>query len=336
MEYRYSQLIDPRNYGNHGLCDGISLRVHHNVDIEEHGVIRLRNDWHRYVGSMPSVSLGGSMGPIYNSTSATIPECHPDRLEIVSYIMELGFLHDDLVDTSTVAEGRALDDQLITSLNEKLKETEKTSEKPGVERIQEKAIAEAMAIDPLRAKEMVAYWTMGLGVGRDRTQFSDFEDYLEYRIVDCGSFFMIALATFGMCLAIPSREKEDCFRLTRPAWAAAALTNDLQSWDKECKLIQTQDKVDMANGIWVVMKQYSINVDEAKSLVVQKVRHYVVELVDIINNLHTRKNLSLDSRRLIEATQYMVSGNVLWGMSTPRYHADRSLTDLQIVRMLRG
>ncbi|KAI1298516.1 fusicoccadiene synthase [Xylaria venustula] len=311
-----------------------ALRVHQNVQIEEQGVIRLRNDWQRYVGAMPSASLGGSMGPVYNFTSATIPECHPDRLEIVSYLMELEFLHDDLVDTLKVAEGVALDDQLITSLNGKLNETEKTREKLGVERIQEKAVAEALAIDFFRAKEMVAYWTKGLGVGRDRTQFSDFEDYLGYRIVDCGSFFVIALATFGMCLTIPSAEKEDCFRLTRPAWAAAALTNDLQSWDKECKSIQTQDKVDMANGIWVLMKQHSIDVDEAKSLIVQKVLHCVVELVDIINNLHTNESLSLDSWRLIEATQYyMVSGNALWGMSSPRYHADRSLTDLQFARM---
>lgn len=104
MEYRYSNQIDPLSYDNQGLCDGIPLRVHRNSDTDEAGTIRLRSDWRKYVGPLPLASHGGNMGPIYNFTSVAIPECRPDRLEIVSYIMELGFLHDDLIDISKISE----------------------------------------------------------------------------------------------------------------------------------------------------------------------------------------------------------------------------------------
>ncbi|KAI1346128.1 fusicoccadiene synthase [Xylaria sp. FL0043] len=335
MEYRYSRLVNQASHDREGLCNGIPLRVHQDIDVEEAGIIRLRNDWQKYTGSLPSASLGGSMGPIYNFTSATIPECHPSRLEIVSYVMELGFLHDDLTDASKVNEGEALDHQLMASLNGDANTLDGKSCQSGKKALQLKAVNEMMSIDSLQAKEMIAYWTkgVGLGLGRGRTQFFDFEDYLEYRIVDSGSLFVTGLITFGMCLTIPPEEKDECFSLTKPAWAAAALTNDIQSWDKECRLMQTQDKVNMVNGIWVLMKQYSIDVEKAKSLVVQRIQQSVADYLTNLKSIHTRNDLSLDSRRYIEATQYAVSGNLHWGMSTPRYHSDQRLTDSQIARM---
>lgn len=104
MKFQYSYLVDPSSYETHGLCDGIPLRVHRNTDLEEAAVIRLRNDWARLVGPLPIVSYGASMGPYFSFTSVVIPECRPDRLEIVSYVMEFGFLYDDLVDASKIEE----------------------------------------------------------------------------------------------------------------------------------------------------------------------------------------------------------------------------------------
>lgn len=104
MEYKHSYVIDPSSYDNQGLCNGIPLRVHRNADIEEYATIRLHNDWKEHVGQLPLTSYGGNLGPKYNFTAVTLPECRPDRLEIVSYIMEFAFLHDDLVDTAQVDE----------------------------------------------------------------------------------------------------------------------------------------------------------------------------------------------------------------------------------------
>lgn len=105
MKYHYSHLIDPSSYPTQGLCDGIPLRCHRNSDIDELGTIRLRRDWQTHVGPLPNSTHGG-LGPDYNFTAVTIPECLPDRLEIVSYAMEFAFLHDNLIDADDTGDVR--------------------------------------------------------------------------------------------------------------------------------------------------------------------------------------------------------------------------------------
>ncbi|KAI0517898.1 fusicoccadiene synthase [Xylaria bambusicola] len=321
MEYQYSHVIDPRSYDNLGLCDGIPLRVHRNADLEEAGTIRLRDDWRKYVGPLPGTN-GGNIGPVYSFTSVTIPECLPDRLEVVSYVMELGFLHDDLTDTSKVDELAQIEGSPLCS---------------GEGRIIQDVVEELIAIDPFRAKELVKdalnYWKRSLGSRQHRIHFANFEDYLEYRVTDCGSLFLYGLATFGMCLTIPAEEKDECFRLSRPVWAAAALTNDETILTEDIIVVGSQDTNNMVNSVWVLMKQHSVDVDTAKGMILEKVRYFVAEYVDTVKNVHDMDKLSLDSKRFIETMQYMISGNLLWSVSTPRYHPDCTLTDLQISRM---
>jgi hypothetical protein len=142
------------------------------------------------------------------------------------------------------------------------------------------------------------------------------------------------LIAFGMRLAIPPAERDECMRLTRRAWLAAFLTNDVQSWEKECEeyknqvaLSDTADAPHMVNGVWVLMQQDSVDVQEAIQRVLQKVRGFAAEFVDIVGDVGSRKDLSEDSRCLVEAAQYMVSGNLVWGADSPRYRGDQSLDE---------
>nr|BCP56498.1 phomopsene synthase [Diaporthe amygdali] len=336
MEYRYSYVIDPSSYDNQGLCNGIPLRVHRNADIEEYATISLRNDWRKHVGPLPLTSYGGNLGPKYNFTAVTLPECRPDRLEIVSYIMEFAFLHDDLVDTAQVDEALALNDTWRDGITEGLDTTSAKGKKSGEGLILRNILKEVTAIDPVRAAELMKFWKRDLDVSRDRKHFRDFDDYMEYRIVDCASYFLIALSTFAMALTIPAEDKDEVFTLTRPVWAAAALTNDVQSWEKEDKLFQKDNATDMTNGVWMLMKQYSIGVEEAKRRILGKAREHVAEFVKTLSQIHNRLDLSLDSRLFVEAMQYMISGNLMWGISTPRYHSDQSLDEMMVARMKYG
>ncbi|KAF7194703.1 Ophiobolin F synthase [Pseudocercospora fuligena] len=331
MEYQYSYQLDPSSYDSQGLCNGIPLRVHRNSDLEEAGTIRLQTDWRRYVGHLPVQSYGSTMGPIYNFTSVAIPECRPDRIELVSYIMEFGFLHDDLIDVSKTNDAMSLNDNVLNNLRGDSTESEVLRD-TGEARILKKILAEAASIDSKRQRVLVDYWKNDLSTKRDRTKFDGFDDYLDFRVVDCGSLFLIALATFGMALDIPREEKEECWRLTRPVWAAAALTNDVQSWEKECRLVQLQDKTDMVNSIWILMKQHTIDVEEAKARVLNKVKEFVSQYIQTVRTTATRQDLSLDSRIFVEAMQYMISGNAMWGISSPRYHPECSLTPFQLAR----
>ena len=92
MQHKYSTVEDPSTYDTEGLCEGIPVRRHVAADLEEIGTFRAQEDWRHYVGPMGDYK--GGLGPRYSFMTVSVPECLPERLEIISYANELAFLHD--------------------------------------------------------------------------------------------------------------------------------------------------------------------------------------------------------------------------------------------------
>lgn len=92
MDFRYSDLMDPSTYETKGLCDGIPLRMHREPSKENIGAIRAQSDWTRLVG--PVGYYRGGLGAPYSFLRVAVPECIPERLEIISYANEFAFLYD--------------------------------------------------------------------------------------------------------------------------------------------------------------------------------------------------------------------------------------------------
>jgi hypothetical protein len=95
MEYRYSRLVDPETYVTDGLAFDIPLRIHRDPHKEISGALQAQKDWDGQVGPLRGY-LGG-LGPSYGFISVTIPECRPERLEVMSYANEFAFLYDGMV-----------------------------------------------------------------------------------------------------------------------------------------------------------------------------------------------------------------------------------------------
>ncbi len=85
----------------------------------------------------------------------------------------------------------------------------------------------------------------------------------------------------------------------------------------------------MFNAIWVLMREHSITVDEAKEVCRQKIKDYVVDYLRIVEENQSNMNLSLDLRKFIEAMQYSLSGNAVWSRYSPRYNPEAALDELQ-------
>ena len=96
MEFHHSNLVGPSTYETEGLCDGYSLRVHKNPEIVDLCTLRAQEDWKTFVG--PVGFYKGCLGPEYDFISLSIPECLPERIDIIAYINEVIFLHDDIVE----------------------------------------------------------------------------------------------------------------------------------------------------------------------------------------------------------------------------------------------
>ena len=92
MEFKYSDVVDPSLYDAEGLCNGISLRNHNDTMKETMGAKRAQKDWSELVA--PVDYYKGGLGAKYSFIRVTVPECRPERLEIVSYANEFAFLYD--------------------------------------------------------------------------------------------------------------------------------------------------------------------------------------------------------------------------------------------------
>lgn len=89
---RYSNLVDPSTYNDLGLCSSLPLRVHKFAHLADKGALRAQEDWKRLVG--PIRNFTGCLSPRFNGIAVAVPECIPERLEIVTYANEFAFLHD--------------------------------------------------------------------------------------------------------------------------------------------------------------------------------------------------------------------------------------------------
>ena len=92
MEFRYSEIIDPSTYETEGLCKGILLRKHKDQIREDVGAIKAQEDWTRLVSRVEHYK--GGLGARFDFVSVTVPECLPERLEILAYANEFAFLYD--------------------------------------------------------------------------------------------------------------------------------------------------------------------------------------------------------------------------------------------------
>lgn len=94
MNFIYSEEVDPQSYDTHGLAPGIPLRLHKDAVKEIKGALRAQSDWNRHVS--PVHGYLGGLGDPYSFIRVTVPECRPERLEVISYANEFAFLYDGM------------------------------------------------------------------------------------------------------------------------------------------------------------------------------------------------------------------------------------------------
>jgi hypothetical protein len=72
-----------------GLCYDYTLRHHKYEGQANKGSLRCREDWKRYIGP---IERWGNFNPYDGHfSSVVLPLCKPDRLELVSYILNVSY-----------------------------------------------------------------------------------------------------------------------------------------------------------------------------------------------------------------------------------------------------
>ncbi|OAA35624.1 geranylgeranyl pyrophosphate synthase [Beauveria brongniartii RCEF 3172] len=327
MDYKFSTLIDASVHDKEGLCPGIDLRIHEAADLEEVGAFRAQEDWRRLVGPLEN-PYGGLLGPTFNFITVAVPECLPDRLEIIAYALEVGFIHDDVIDND-------IQDADLGEMGAALQDVGELKAKSasGKAKIAAQIIQEMMAIDHERAMTVAKSWASGVQHSSRRQEDTDFktlEEYIPYRALDVGYMLWHGLVTFGCALTIPDDEADQVQQLLMPALATASLTNDLFSFEKE------RDDTNVQNGVLVVMKEHGCTEEAAREILKERIRAECAKYVGNVKDVSARADLSLDTKKYIEIIQYTLSGNLAWSTQCLRYHKNIKPNESQMLRATEG
>ncbi|KAF2203659.1 putative geranylgeranyl diphosphate synthase [Delitschia confertaspora ATCC 74209] len=319
MEFRYSEIVEPGVYQTHGLGHDIPLRIHRDPDSEIRGALRAQRDWSKLVG--PVFGYQGGLGDQFSFIRVTVPECLPERLEVISYANEFAFLYDDemeRLDLKTLKEGK--EEMLGVFEKDALSHTIDVNTRPE-KKLQAQILMEMMAIDKERAVTSMKAWAtfVQLASKTRTTPFLTLEEYLPSRIIDAGELIWFGTLTFGMGLTIPDGELDTCMKLARPGYAAISLTNDLYSWEKERRDAEGDGLDYVFNAVWVIMQERSISEKEAMEVCRDEIKKYIAEYCRIVEDASNDSSLSRDTRAYLEAVRWSHIGNLVWSIYCPRY-----------------
>ncbi|KAK4247910.1 isoprenoid synthase domain-containing protein [Corynascus novoguineensis] len=357
MEYRYSHLVEPSSdeaAALESLAGGLlPIRVHRDAKLADRAAFRAQKDWKRLLGfplPTPEGEGCGIVGPKYNFLSVLIPETLPDRLELGAYISELSLLMDDAMDSGGVGTESGMAASVTAFVGEYLSAWEvvtrgskevdiSSSSCPSSSPLKELFVGLIKATfafdrkageDGLRWLEKWATLALsGQGFGHEFGSVRNFDDYLNYRLVNVVSHGVFGLAIFCAGLDIPQDQQKTCFELFRSFWIHASLVNDLFSWESESKAA-TGPSGAVTNAIWILMNKHSMTYDEAQRVCRERASQYAQECTRMLETASTRDDLCQDAKTLLEWLKLSISGHIVWSMQTPRYHAERRLTAAQM------
>lgn len=208
----------------------------------------------------------------------------------------------------------------------------------GKRRLQSHLMLRMLSIDREIATSVITMWTEFLTNNADRAeaQFDTLADYLRYRIEEVGSNLEIGLLMFGCRIAATDKERQTCFDLGHPAWTALSLTNDLFSWEKEHRSAVASHKSYISNALFIIMKEKGMNLNEAKELCRRLIRENMLKYMQVLKDVKEPNRYPPNVVQLLEALLYVMSGNLVWSASCPRYHPVAQYNEHQIEWMAKG
>lgn len=178
------------------------------------GCLRAQNDWDANVGNIAGYQ--GGIGDPYSFMAVTLPECLPERLEILAYANEFAFLYDgnvvpslgspslgakkpDIIpdklenldlhgglDAQSAVHGflATFDDECFdkTALGRA-----KAHARPEI-RLQSRIFTEMVALDPVRGETSMKAWAefVQLAARTRVKQYMTLAEYVPARVIDAG------------------------------------------------------------------------------------------------------------------------------------------------------
>ncbi|GCB23687.1 fusicoccadiene synthase [Aspergillus awamori] len=154
------------------------------------------------------------------------------------------------------------------------------------------------------------------------------DDLVQYRADDYGAELNIMSIIYCCELDLTQTDIEDLKEVWSPATAAAALVNDLYSFNREVILepdTDTDTTITTPNSVWYLMKTLNLTVSQAKEFLLKdKIapleREFIAKKAEYLANMDPMTPKSGDIIYFLEMVGLGLSGNWYWHAIADRFH----------------
>lgn len=90
----HSVPVDPEQVAKTGSFTTLQVRINHRDDLANAATHQLLADWNRFVGDGNGKQSHSSLCDLGNWCSLVFPDSKPDRIGLLTYLTDLGLIHD--------------------------------------------------------------------------------------------------------------------------------------------------------------------------------------------------------------------------------------------------
>ncbi|SPB50400.1 unnamed protein product [Aspergillus niger] len=324
IPFIHSELVDSEEVAR--VCaTTLPVRKSKYSHLAEKAVSDFQQQWQQEVRF---AYCGGSspQGPV---TAFFPPESKPDRVEVFTKLIEYFFAHDDVLGVSGSVEVDRTEspDAIGWGIRRGTISSARTS---AMKQIQSEVFLRLVEIDRPRGNLILHAINKLSRVHEtiDSRDLKTWDDLLQYRVQDFGAELNLMSIVYCCELDLTQRDIDALEEVWWPATAAAALVNDLYSFNKEVILepgTETETTITTPNSIWYLMMALNLTVSQAKEFLLKdKIapleKEFMTRKAEYLANMDPMTPNSGDIIYFLEMVGLGLSGNWYWHAIADRFH----------------
>ncbi|PYH28577.1 bifunctional terpene synthase/polyprenyl synthetase family protein [Aspergillus neoniger CBS 115656] len=331
-QFIHSELADSEEVAR--VCaTTLPVRKSKHSHLVEKAVFEFQRQWQEEVG----FAYCGATSPQGPVTVFFPPETKQDRVEIFAQLIEYFFAYDDIL--TAPGSAKTGEEQSADSIGwEVRKGTTSSVRISAMKQIQSEVFLRLLEIDRKRGNLILraindlsrVHGTIG---SRD---LRTWDDLVQYRADDYGAELNIMSIIYCCELDLTQSDIHALKEVWSPATAAAALVNDLYSFNREVILepdTDTDTTIATPNSVWYLMKTSNLTVSQAKEILLKdKIlpleREFIAKKAEYLATMNPMTPKSGDIIYFLEMVGLGLSGNWYWHAIADRFHRWAELLQL--------
>ncbi|KAI6383223.1 hypothetical protein MCOR25_000144 [Pyricularia grisea] len=277
----------------------------------------------------------GSPSVVGNWASFIWPESDPERLGLLTYLLDVGCFHDDACEEMTMVSAHEEHLDLAGAMDmEDKRILSEDSRSLRTKQLVSKAVLECIKIDREGAMRMLeAYRKKWLRIMEtyNTDEIHGIDEYFLARANNGGMGAYYAMLEFSLGIVVTEDDYSIMAEPITHVERCMLLTNDYWSWPRERDQAEHQESGKVFNTVWFLMKNEQRTETEAMERVRELIHAEERAWTASKERLYTQyPKLRPDMVKFLESLQTALAGNDYWSSQCYRHHDWRHVPKLSV------